>query len=58
MNLNPGDSQIHVLLINIDSLSLFLPFPFIVSLANQQKLARRAEFHSRVHADRSMVKFP
>ena len=37
MNFDPGDSQIHILLINLDSLSLY---PFLVSLANQQMLTR------------------
>ncbi len=41
MNLDPGDSQIHILLINIDSLSLslavFLSLSFFISLASQLK---------------------
>ena len=42
MSLDPRDSQIHILLINKDSLSLSLTLSFslslfFVSLANQQK---------------------
>ena len=36
MNLDPGDSKIYILLINIDSLSLSLSLSF-VSLENQHK---------------------
>ena len=50
MNLDPGDSQIHILHINIDFLFLFLSLSFFLSLspslsflfslANQQKKTR------------------
>ena len=64
MNLDPDDSQIHILLINIDSLSLslslFLSFPFL--FPSQTSRSRwevwRVEYESRVRADWLTVKFP